>query len=312
MNFILVFLLSLLLNLTSPSKIDKNYNIRPYCNYPNHYWIPIVTKHPPYMTFLNDDICPSWQTRDSFTKTRRQTHLQLPAGVPFSFYCSACYWPTKRNFSIEVTSTAKYFQKQIPKSSGEMKYDERLQECVIKYGIIYPTEYGEIICSSTIVNTTKTEKVTFSVYDVPNLTKTLHIDMPEDENSVSLSCPGHPVEDSRENPLTHVWYNTNSPKFIFNTTKPRINVILKSDTLEVSCSTYSILYLEEVSTVSFIIGRNLPTHQTLNLNAYEGTVQSKDTSSHVMELASSKSCKCSYDIYATVWLLFFILYNFEN
>lgn len=79
--------------------------LRPMCQ-GQLKWVPANLKKP-YIVLLNGGHCPSWRTRQFFTKLPQQTHLTLPRGLPFAFLCGACHKATSRleeNISISHTT----------------------------------------------------------------------------------------------------------------------------------------------------------------------------------------------------------------
>ena len=130
-------------------------SLRPQC--PNILkWVPGLLKKP-LTVLLNNGYCPSWGSRNFFSKQRQPahiTHLTLPKGIPFAVLCGHCHRASSAAAtSLTITHAPGYGQEQvlpqvpIMNGQGEVVHREntRGHKCWLQYAITGKTF---VVCSN--------------------------------------------------------------------------------------------------------------------------------------------------------------------
>ena len=218
---------------------------------PKFQWAPPRAPRYPYMTFLNDAICPSWTTRHHITKDpRNNANLVLPRGVPFAFACGACFQTSKlkANLTLRADQVQAEFQ-ALSGSNGIIHQHSAYMDCLISYGVTSPvSRYGSLECRLNRGKRLTTETVKFSVRKVDIQEGPLRqILITRKSEKALLQCPDTTLTNLKN--IVYVWHSyletnqilqQNKPEIIIASLRKNVTFTPTKEVQRLSCSTFDI------------------------------------------------------------------------
>ena len=295
-NLVPLSLLSVLL-ISGVHSTNTGYR-RPLCN-EGILWAPFNTVKP-FTALLNSAYCPSWTTRHLLTKESQFTHLTLPYGMPFSFFCGACYKGStdlaktltlKQKVDWDAASPYNLNQVSIKTREGALEFSENGHKCMVEYGITPPLQNsGSLICETRLGKFYNEETATFSVVKTPIVKTNETLEVRTD--TVTLVCPEHPMP-QLTNALTHVWYLPDSPgkKLAASTNNPQVKFrVIASKPLVVACATFHIYGEDRVIEKTFIVRK-------ISTGSFRAQQPSENTQQDYHEGVGPGKAADSYQVY---------------
>jgi len=227
---------------------------RAQCANPMH-WVPFKVKNP-YTSLLNHEFCPTWFTRNFFTRATVSTSIKVPRDLPLSLVCGFCVGRgSEREPNITVTAGGEAtMQKLVLNKDKEELHYHGSHKCRITYAISGGIESsGSYECRVGFGERVFKESVAYQVTD-PDLVKSEE-EMNVKGSRVTLRCPPPPTEG--QSALLHVWYHplASRPTIAAPTTAPVVEFRLGGEPLVVACATYSLNSAQRVAIKTFKVRR---------------------------------------------------------
>lgn len=232
----------------SSNGVEAEDGLRTNCP-PYPRWAPGFLKRP-LVTLLSDPYCPSWMSRDFFTKMRnRNVELRIRKGLPMGLTCGFCVNPSSSirpeismSFESSQGDVRKVATLSLKSSSNSLEHQvrgEKGPKCYISYGQTGPIE-GNGIFSCNVrfgsQNFVETAKITAHENDLVEYTGSIVVE----SDTVELTCPENPSKDKMKI-VQHAWYypNAKSSRVVLPSTDSSARFkLVKGKKFRVACASY--------------------------------------------------------------------------